>query len=49
VISRAAPEDKAELYKQLGLRLTYHSGRKAVFVEARPEDPVCVRYVSEGI
>ncbi|MBI0382084.1 hypothetical protein JBE27_38925 [Streptomyces albiflaviniger] len=27
VIQRAEPEDKAEIYRRLGLRLTYDSGK----------------------
>jgi DNA invertase Pin-like site-specific DNA recombinase len=46
LIAEADPRDKAEIYGQLGLRLTYHPGKAAVLVEARPA-PVCVRFVSE--
>jgi len=49
VIHDADPRDKAEIYSQLGLRLTYHPGKAAVLVEARPAPAsVCVRFVSEG-
>jgi len=49
VIDLADPRDKALLYHQLGLRLTYHPNREAVLVEARPATAsVCVRNVSEG-
>lgn len=39
VLRAAAPEDKAEVYRQLGLRLTYEPGRRLVRAEAdiRPE------------
>jgi hypothetical protein len=47
VIHDADPRDKAEIYSQLGLRLTYHPGQAAVLAEARP-GPVCVRPVSEA-
>jgi DNA invertase Pin-like site-specific DNA recombinase len=46
VIHDADPRDKTEIYSRLGLRLTYHPGKAAVLVEARP-GPVCTRYVSE--
>jgi hypothetical protein len=49
VIHDADPRDKAEIYSQLGLRLTYHPGKAAVLVEARPAPAsVCTRFVSEG-
>jgi site-specific DNA recombinase len=44
VIHDADPRDKAEIHSQLGL--TYHPGKTAVLVEARP-GPVCIRFVSE--
>lgn len=47
VINDADPRDKTEIYKQLGLRLTYHPDRSAVRVEATP-GPVYVRSVSGG-
>ncbi|MFI5845848.1 recombinase family protein [Catenuloplanes sp. NPDC051500] len=47
VIHDANPADKAEIYSKLGLRLTYHPGKAAVLVEARP-GLVCTKYVSEG-
>ncbi|HZM80897.1 MAG TPA: recombinase family protein [Candidatus Limnocylindrales bacterium] len=46
VIHDANPRDKAEIYRQLGLRLTYYPGKAAVLVQSRPE-PVCIRFVSE--
>ena len=30
VLFDAGPEDKAEIFRQLGLKLTYHPGRKLV-------------------
>jgi hypothetical protein len=49
VIHEADPRDKAEIYSQLGLRLTYQPGKAAVLVEARlAPASVCVRFVSEG-
>jgi hypothetical protein len=49
VIHDADPRDKAEIYSQLGLRLTCHPGEAAVLVEARPAPAsVCVRFVSEA-
>jgi site-specific DNA recombinase len=47
VIHEADPRDKAEIYSQLGLRLTFHPGEATVLAEARP-GPVCTRSVSEG-
>ena len=34
VLASAAPEDKAEVYRRLGLRLTYDPGRRVVTVES---------------
>lgn len=39
VLATAAPEDKAEVYARLGLRLSYEPGRRVVSVESRVEDP----------
>jgi hypothetical protein len=35
-IKDADPADKAEIYSQLGLTLTYHPNEKRVVAEARP-------------
>ena len=35
VLATAAPEDKAEVYRKLGLRLTYDPARRVVIVESR--------------
>ena len=49
VIRDADPRDKAEIYSQLGLRLTYHPGKRAVLAEARPNTALmCISTVSEG-
>lgn len=48
VLREADPDDKAEIYRQLGLKLTYHPDRKTVQAEARPSTGVCVLAVSEG-
>lgn len=37
VLQDADPDDKAEVFRQLGLRLTYHPGRQ--LVEAQIEAP----------
>ena len=37
VLRDADPADKAEVYSQLGLTLTYHPEDKRVIAEARPE------------
>jgi hypothetical protein len=36
VIKDVGPADKAEIYSQLGLTLTYHPNEKRVVAEARP-------------
>jgi site-specific DNA recombinase len=36
VLIDADPEDKAEVFRQLGLKLTYHPGRMLVEAEVRP-------------
>ncbi len=35
VVRQAEPEEKAEIYRQLGLRLTYDSGKHKVLAEMR--------------
>ncbi|WP_030264817.1 hypothetical protein [Streptomyces violens] len=37
VVRQARPEDKAEIYRQLGLRLTYDSARMTVRAEITPD------------
>jgi hypothetical protein len=48
VLSDADPDDKSENFRQLGLKLTYHPGRR--LVEARVEPPTYGFFerVSEG-
>ena len=36
VLAHAAPEDKAEVYRQLGLRLTYDPARRVIVAELDP-------------
>jgi hypothetical protein len=36
LLSKADPEDKAELFRQLSLKLTHHPGRKIVEAEVWP-------------
>jgi site-specific DNA recombinase len=36
VLTKANPEDKAEIFRQLNLKLTYHPGRMLVKAEVRP-------------
>lgn len=48
VLHDADPDDRAEVYRQLGLRLTYHPEEQKIRVQAQPDaDPngkiVCVR------
>jgi hypothetical protein len=47
VLAAADPVDKAQIYSQLGLALTYHPGSQTVRTEARPL-AMYVRIVSEG-
>jgi site-specific DNA recombinase len=42
VLAKAAPEDKAEVYRQLGLRLTYDPARRVVIAESDPWAKVSV-------
>jgi len=42
VLKDADPADKAEIYSQLGLTLTYHPNEKRVVAEARPASIVYV-------
>ena len=37
VLRDADPDDKAEVFRQLGLRLTYHPGRKLVEAQVVPQ------------
>ncbi len=48
VLGEADPADKAEVYRQLGLRLTYDHETETVVAEASPRSSVCVVSVSEG-
>lgn len=44
-----APADKAEVYGQLGLTLTYDPARKRVRAEAKPESIMYVRTCPRGV
>ncbi|GAA2302159.1 hypothetical protein GCM10010149_59370 [Nonomuraea roseoviolacea subsp. roseoviolacea] len=48
VIQEADPLDKAELYAQIGLRLTYRPQKRLVEAQVAPDLHVCKRFVSEG-
>jgi hypothetical protein len=48
VLAAADPADKAQIYSQLGLALTYHPGSQTVRAEARPL-PMYVRKCPRGI
>ena len=49
VLKDADPADKAEIYSQLGLRLTYQPGRRIVRAEAHLDRlPIGISTVSEG-
>ncbi len=47
ILGRADPADKADVYRQLGLRLTYDHQTQTVLAESRPA-PDGVLIVSEG-
>lgn len=38
VLADADPNDKSEIFRQLGLRLTYHPGRGIVEAQVRPAE-----------
>ena len=44
---RADPTDKAEVYRELGIRLTYNHTERTVLAETRPTSSVGVVSVSE--
>ena len=49
VLRDADPGDKLEVYRQLGLRLTYHHDSHTVLAETRPPpSSMCAVFVSEG-
>ena len=45
-LNNADPADRAEVYAQLGLHLTYQPERRVVTAEVRPTDP-CTKVLSE--
>ena len=47
-LRHAASADKAEIYRELGVRLTYNHTDHTVLAETRPTSSVCVVSVSEG-
>ncbi|GAB2775410.1 recombinase family protein [Streptomyces daliensis] len=47
-LRRADPTDKAEVYSQLGLQLSYDHTTKVVQADIRPAPPVGIVFVSEG-
>jgi hypothetical protein len=49
VLSEADPADKAEVYGQLGLTLTYDPAAKRVKAEARPESIMYVGKCPGGV
>ncbi len=48
ILKAADPTDKLEVYRQLGLKLTYDHKKRVVVAEAAPQPPVCVLSVSGG-
>jgi hypothetical protein len=47
-LRHADPADKAEVYRELGVCLTYDHAERTVLAETRPTSSVCVVFVSEG-
>ena len=47
-LRHADPADKTEVYRELGVRLTYNHTEHTVLAETRPTSSVCVVSVSEG-
>ncbi|GII70897.1 hypothetical protein Sme01_33730 [Sphaerisporangium melleum] len=43
LVSEAGPDDKAELYTQLGLKLTYYPEKQYVEARIAPEPPHVLR------
>jgi hypothetical protein len=48
VLAEADPTDKAEIYRQIGLTLTYHPEDKRVQAEVRPDAGMYVRMCPRG-
>ncbi|MBB5916765.1 hypothetical protein BJY24_005677 [Nocardia transvalensis] len=48
VLNHADPEDKLEVYRELGLTLTYDHKKRTVRADTWPEPSVCVVVVSGG-
>lgn len=48
VLHGARPEDKTEVYRQLGLGITYRHNDKTALAEVQPEPSMCVVVVSGG-
>jgi site-specific DNA recombinase len=47
-LRHADPADKTEVYRELGVRLTYNHTEHTILAETRPTSSVCVVFVSEG-
>ncbi|RDI60505.1 hypothetical protein [Nocardia pseudobrasiliensis] len=48
ILRSADPADKLEIYRQLGLKLTYNHETRVVAAETTPNPPVGVLVVSGG-
>ncbi|WP_153347923.1 hypothetical protein [Nocardia aurantia] len=48
ILRKADPADKLELYRRLGLKLTYQNRTRAAVADFLPQPPVSVPIVSEG-
>lgn len=47
-VTDADPDDKAELYKELGLKMTYYPQKQYVEAQVIPDPHMCKWFVSEG-
>ena len=47
ILDKADPRDKLEVYRRLGLRLTYDHEKGSILAETRPPSGMCVVSVSE--
>ena len=48
VIRKADPGDKADLYQELGLKMTYYPQKQLVEARLMPDPHMCKWFVSEG-
>ncbi|OHV30200.1 MULTISPECIES: hypothetical protein [Pseudofrankia] len=48
ILKDADPTDKAQVYHELGLRLTYDHETETIMADAKPRSSMCAVSVSEG-